>query len=175
MQRGRVVFTFLTIMFFAALTCAFADTVTLKSGQKVEGKIVEKTDKYLKIDFEGVLLTYFQDEVLSIQDSGKSAVGFNQGSGLSFNPAYAPIDFAGLAKNYPVNADVKKELDMDPSQITASLPKEYQELIQTLQSNPSDISGALSKLPAEYRGIVEESMKKIPHSGVIKTKELKQE
>jgi hypothetical protein len=45
---------------------AFAETVILKTGQKVEGKITEKTDKYIKVDLEGVNLTYFLDEVASI-------------------------------------------------------------------------------------------------------------
>jgi len=47
------------------LVC-FAETVLLKSGQTVEGKIVEKTDKEIKIDLDGVPLTYFFDEIESI-------------------------------------------------------------------------------------------------------------
>jgi len=45
---------------------AFAETIALKSGKSVEGKLIEKTDKYIKIDFMGVPLTYFLDEVESI-------------------------------------------------------------------------------------------------------------
>ena len=44
----------------------FAETIGLKSGKTVEGKLIEKTDKYIKIDFQGVPLTYFFDEIESI-------------------------------------------------------------------------------------------------------------
>lgn len=44
----------------------FAETIILKSGQKIEGKIVEKTKEYVKIDFYGVVLTYFFNEIDSI-------------------------------------------------------------------------------------------------------------
>lgn len=45
----------------------FAETIVLKSGNIVEGKILEKTDRYVKIDFEGVPLTYFMDEIDKIE------------------------------------------------------------------------------------------------------------
>jgi len=41
----------------------FADTITLKSGKQVEGKILERTDKLVKIEAFGVELTYFIDEI----------------------------------------------------------------------------------------------------------------
>ncbi|MDD5108036.1 MAG: tetratricopeptide repeat protein [Candidatus Omnitrophica bacterium] len=50
-----------------------AETVTLKSGKTIEGKITEKTDKYIKIDFDGMPLTFFLDEIKSI-DERKEAV-----------------------------------------------------------------------------------------------------
>jgi hypothetical protein len=46
---------------------AFAETIVLKSGKAVEGKIIEKTDKYVKVDFLGVELTYFLDEIDKIE------------------------------------------------------------------------------------------------------------
>ena len=44
----------------------FAETIVLKSGKELEGKIIKKTDEYIKIDFYGVTLTYFLDEIESI-------------------------------------------------------------------------------------------------------------
>jgi len=38
-------------------------TVILKSGQKIEGKVLEQTKKYIKLDFEGTTVTYYQDEI----------------------------------------------------------------------------------------------------------------
>jgi hypothetical protein len=44
----------------------YAETILLKSGKVVDGKIIEKTNKYLRIDFEGIPLVYFFDEIESI-------------------------------------------------------------------------------------------------------------
>lgn len=54
-----------------------AETVALKSGKTIEGKITEKTDKYIKIDFDGTPLTFFLDEIESI-DEKKEAVPVNE-------------------------------------------------------------------------------------------------
>ena len=43
-----------------------AETIVLKSGKTVQGKLIEITDKYMKIDFQGVPLTYFFDEIESV-------------------------------------------------------------------------------------------------------------
>jgi len=52
-------------------TIAFAETVVLKSGQSVEGSIVEKTDQYIKINFFGAVLIYPLDEIDRIDDENK--------------------------------------------------------------------------------------------------------
>lgn len=58
---------FIWIILFVCLTPAlFAETIVLKSGKKMEGKIIEKTNKYLKIDFYGVPLACYFDEIESI-------------------------------------------------------------------------------------------------------------
>ncbi|MDP2922181.1 MAG: caspase family protein [Candidatus Omnitrophota bacterium] len=51
---------------FCLITTVLAETIALKSGAEVEGKIIEKTDTYIKIDFQGVILTYFTDEIENI-------------------------------------------------------------------------------------------------------------
>jgi len=56
-----VVFLFLFVP-----TLASAEIIVLKSGKTMEGKLIEKTDKYIKIDFQGVPLTYYFDEIQSI-------------------------------------------------------------------------------------------------------------
>ena len=180
------------IVFFAGLafyTSLLADTLTLKSGQKIEGKIVEKTDQYVKIDFQGVVLEYLQEEVASIiGDSKRTSPSAEPG----LNPAYAPIDFTGLAKHYPISSEgaVSQEpaaddftvnpygiavepqgnypqpeglsTPLDLSAATANLPPQYQEMIKSIQANPGDLSKALSGLPPEYQKMVEEAMKSMP-------------
>ncbi|MDP2923692.1 MAG: tetratricopeptide repeat protein [Candidatus Omnitrophota bacterium] len=48
----------LTSVFFC-----YPETVKLKSGKIVEGKILEKTDQYVSIDVSGVVLKYYLDEI----------------------------------------------------------------------------------------------------------------
>lgn len=49
---------------------SYAQTVIkLKSGKTIEGELIEKTDKYIKLKFHGVSLTYWIDEVESINDT----------------------------------------------------------------------------------------------------------
>ena len=49
-----------------SVSSVYAETIVLKSGKSVEGKLLEKTDKYIKIDFQGVPVTYYFDEIESI-------------------------------------------------------------------------------------------------------------
>lgn len=41
-------------MLFLSISSVYAETVLLKSGKSIEGKLLEKTDKYIKIDFQDV-------------------------------------------------------------------------------------------------------------------------
>ena len=50
-----------------------AEVIHLKSGKTVEGKILEKTDKYVRIDFLGVKLTYYLDEIDHIEKGSSQA------------------------------------------------------------------------------------------------------
>ena len=56
------------IIMSQALTGAFAENIVLKNGEKVSGKIVDKTDKDIKVEIEGVgvPLTYFLEDIDTI-------------------------------------------------------------------------------------------------------------
>ncbi|MDD5077906.1 MAG: hypothetical protein PHQ84_02775, partial [Candidatus Omnitrophica bacterium] len=67
---GKIkIWFFCAALSFSFLAPVFSETIILKSGQRVEGKITEETDKYVKIDFEGVELTFYNDEIFSIDRS----------------------------------------------------------------------------------------------------------
>ncbi|MDD5129971.1 MAG: hypothetical protein PHS66_02820 [Candidatus Omnitrophica bacterium] len=71
---GKIkVYCLCAIFFFSFLGLSFSQTILLKSGQKVEGKIIEQTDKYVKLDFEGIELTFYNDEIFSIDQSTSGA------------------------------------------------------------------------------------------------------
>lgn len=59
----RLVFILILSVF---CSCAYAETVILKSGRKIEGAIVEKTSEYVKVDFYGTALTYFLSDIDTI-------------------------------------------------------------------------------------------------------------
>ena len=63
-RKGVVVITLWIVLCFA--TFVSAETIILKSGKKIEGKTIEKTDKFIKIDFYGTTMTYYFDEIESI-------------------------------------------------------------------------------------------------------------
>ncbi|MBU1134647.1 MAG: hypothetical protein KJ569_07035, partial [Candidatus Omnitrophica bacterium] len=66
----RLVVNLILGLFF--FNFSFAETIVLKSGKVVEEKIVERTDEYIKVDLFGVPLTYYLDEIESID--GESVV-----------------------------------------------------------------------------------------------------
>lgn len=45
----------------------YADTITLKSGTKITGKIIGQTAEYVKIDFRGSQLTYYLKDIAKIE------------------------------------------------------------------------------------------------------------
>ena len=45
----------------------YAETIVLKSGKTINGKILERTDKKITIDFQGVPTTYFIEEIDTIR------------------------------------------------------------------------------------------------------------
>lgn len=45
------------------LALSQAEVLRLKSGQKIEGKITEEAKDYIKIDFQGINLTYFKTDL----------------------------------------------------------------------------------------------------------------
>lgn len=63
---------FVSISYFVPLVC-IADTIRLKSGRIVKGKITAKTDKYTKIDFHGVELTFYLEEIDEIKEGNEAS------------------------------------------------------------------------------------------------------
>jgi len=140
----------------------FADTVVLKSGQVVEGEIIENNDKYVKIDFDGVELTYFQEEIASIDqgkagnvaskeltslyeayESGKKVIENKKLSAAPVEPAQPTVNQE--AQDTQVTGDVNAILLPQTAGGTDSsatvqaalsqLPKEYQEMIKSKLQN----------------------------------------
>lgn len=63
---NKKISTILLLMFLSSTPLILAETIVLKSGKSVEGKIIEKTDKSIKVDIEGIIVTYYLDEIENI-------------------------------------------------------------------------------------------------------------
>ena len=77
-MRGRRVGCLIRVSFLlliASSPLVRAETVVLKSGKQIEGKIIEKTDEYIKIEVSGVPLTFWLDEVVGGQEELDDAPG----------------------------------------------------------------------------------------------------
>ncbi|MFA5059573.1 MAG: DUF2059 domain-containing protein [Candidatus Omnitrophota bacterium] len=69
------------ILFFSFLIClpSFAETIYLKNGKTINGKITEKTNTQVKINVNGIGITYYADEIERID------------GGVSFAPLVKPV------------------------------------------------------------------------------------
>ena len=57
------------ICLFLVSSISYAQTIiSLKSGRKIEGKLVEKTDSYIRIEYEGIPLTYWIEDIESMEE-----------------------------------------------------------------------------------------------------------
>ncbi|MDD5432831.1 MAG: tetratricopeptide repeat protein [Candidatus Omnitrophica bacterium] len=56
-------------LYFPSLS--FSETIVLKSGKTVEGKLVEKTGKYIKLEIHGVVVPYFKNEIADVGEKAK--------------------------------------------------------------------------------------------------------
>ena len=67
----KIILTFLILCAFFLETLWYqglwAETIVLKSGKTVEGKIIESNEQSVKIDFQGIPLLYSRDEIEKIE------------------------------------------------------------------------------------------------------------
>lgn len=67
MGKKIIIIIFVCLLCVAAVkNLAQAETILFKSGKFINGTIVERTDKYIKVDVYGVTLTYYLDEIKTI-------------------------------------------------------------------------------------------------------------
>ena len=62
------IFIIALLVFLCFLANGSADVVILKSGQKIEGTVVEQKQKYIIVDLEGIEVTYYWSDIKSIEE-----------------------------------------------------------------------------------------------------------
>ena len=98
-MKNKVVTVMITLLlaFFFLPGFVFAETVVLKSGKTIEGKIIEDTDSYVKLEtLEGQPLYFYKDTIASIKSDSETSCS------SSVEPAFKTglLDFSG--KGYMV-------------------------------------------------------------------------
>ena len=94
MKRNNLLFGFFILGCLCFYNSAFSETLILKSGQAVEGTIIEETDKYVKIDFLGTPLTYSKEDIKSIDQRKGEVVSIKiKPDQISTREFLAKIDF----------------------------------------------------------------------------------
>lgn len=151
---GKVKFyVFFAIIYLSFLVSGFADAVILKTGQKVVGKIIEQTDKYVKLEFQGVELIYYKDEISYVEE------------GNSANSVTPQME--ALYKAYTSSKKVKKD-EVVQAPIEALQP-EIKPAGQTAPVQQPTAAGAsipdLSKLSPEYQEKIKAALAILQTSG----------
>lgn len=72
-MKGIAFFSAALFLFF--LTDSFAESIRLKSGKNIEGKIIKETDDGIIADVGGVSINYYFDEIESIDGKKISSAG----------------------------------------------------------------------------------------------------
>lgn len=113
-MKKRLVCLWLISVVIGYFPFVFADAIILKSGKQVDGRILEKNEKYIKLDFQGVQLTYFLDEISQIkEDKLKVFESETDKNNVVFGTPSQWIEVEPLRKNdyaYITNEDPKKKL-----------------------------------------------------------------
>jgi len=85
---------YLLIILFST-TPVWAGTIKLKSGKVIEGgDVVEKTDKHIKVYFQGIEMTFYADEIESIE-------GYEQADDVSADMKTYDNPELGISIHYP--------------------------------------------------------------------------
>ncbi|MBL7084505.1 MAG: hypothetical protein ISS43_00140 [Candidatus Omnitrophica bacterium] len=124
--------TFLLLTIFCFPTSIFAETVILKSREKIEGTITEKTDEYITIDFYGASLRYYLEDIESI-DGEKLALSSAKEETVSPDAGYAQEGEYYINEGYGIRIWCPKELVIFDRKTHPDL---FRALLEAAQSRP---------------------------------------
>lgn len=116
-----LVIIFVSLLIVADLSLVFAETLILKSGSQVQGKIIEKTDQYIKIEVEGAAFSYTLDEIERVEEDVPSLTQENVPQASLESPSIEK--YTSEARQYYLNGEyenalssLKKAIELDPNQ-----------------------------------------------------------
>lgn len=73
MKKNWIIGVIALILALAMIQFTSAETIILKSGQKIEADIIQRADGYIEVDISGVNVPYFFEEIKSIDGEAVAA------------------------------------------------------------------------------------------------------
>jgi len=78
-MNSTVKFSFTTLLLILSLSLSsFSETIILKSGKRMDCEIIEKTDNYVTVNFHGIPLRYYLDDIKEIYKSQTNTYNVQQ-------------------------------------------------------------------------------------------------
>ena len=98
-------------------TAVFSDTVTLKSGKKIKGKILDKTDRYIKIEVNGKTIYFELKDIADIEGSESEVTPAQENISLQDTNYYlkAGLKYSSQEKFIEAEEEFKKGLAIAPA------------------------------------------------------------
>lgn len=155
-KKNLIIFITLLVVGLFMATSNFAETIALKSGKVREGKIIERTDEYIKVELFGVPITYFLEDIESI-DGEKIMPAQKEEIPVSSEDAeqLAISGFTLMEQGkYPqAETELKRAIQLDPklSQAYYALGSLYFTWTGRLQDAISVYTEGISKIPSDKR------------------------
>ncbi len=120
------------VIWLGTISFALASQVILKSGQKLEGKIIEQTGQYIKFDSGvGLTVTYYNDEIDSIDGRKVEVQSVKQEAAVvktkKSNFSTAPVQVSAAAIAQPRAEAAAQAIE----QVTATVQKDEPVVSQT--------------------------------------------
>lgn len=146
-KRKNLQIGFLVLAIMGLGILAFPDSIILKSGETIEGKIIEETNSYVKIDYVGVSLTYWKDDIKEIEKSNE----------------------LGSSKEPPVQAEPENEIvTIKIKNKIVSSGKDTREFIGKLDFSWQNIQKIISNAQTQISNITETNLTN-EHRNILQT------
>ncbi len=157
-------FLILFFVFCCLPVVCFAETIYLSNGQSVEGEIIEKTDRQIKIDVDGLSLTYYLDEIdrieggsegYNLKDEKTSLVPLKKKNmrvtsfDSSVNSGLSNMDKKQLILKYMQVSGVRDNLIKTFADVVEQSPEETRQKVSNVL-NVDDVLGQLVPIYDKY-------------------------
>src|SRR3989338_8299374 len=152
MKTMKKTIFWLSLMFVASASAALAQTVHLKDGTQVTGKILEKTSYYTTVEVNGRPVRYFSDQIESIEEEAAPSAAISTQIQL---PEISPTKLNLINLFLEVNGtreSIRKRIE----EVTASAPEAEKTRVKDL-FNEEEIIAKL--IPVYNRYYTEEEIR----------------